>query len=72
MPTQIPARGKTIELDPKKFYLIIFDRRHITREDASNLQNYMKQQGVQGVSVLVNGDPQSVKIIEQNKKRPNA
>lgn len=58
------VKARTFELDPKKFYLVVIDRKAITIEDAENLFKGLPSN--QGIVLMVNGDPNDViKIIEQ-------
>lgn len=62
------VKATTFELDPDKLYVMLFDRRGITREDIESLGDQLTKMGIKGVSVMLNGDPGSVRIIEQEAK----
>lgn len=55
-------KAKIYQLDPSKKYLIVFDDRYITKEDARRVSEGL---GIQGVAVMVPTAPgQVVKVIE--------
>lgn len=62
------VKAQTFELDPDKLYVMIFDHRGITREDVQSLGKQLEAMGIKGVSVLLKGDPGTVRIIEQEAK----
>lgn len=64
----VPKGARIVEFDPKKFYIVIFDRQHITQEDRAYLQSYLNDQGVKGVSIIIHGNPMSVNIIDKKKQ----
>lgn len=55
------VEGTAFKLEEGKKYLIIFDKRMISRRDAAKLSG-------NGVCVLIDGNPQNVQIIEDNRK----
>lgn len=58
------VKAKTFELDPNKFYLLVFDSRAMHRDDLQNLMRALPAN--QSIALMVNGDPNDVlKIIEQ-------
>lgn len=57
-------KAKTFELDPKKSYLIIIDRRTLTVEDTQSLVRQITRMGIKNLGVMVNGSVDNVKIVE--------
>jgi hypothetical protein len=62
------VKAQTFELDPDKQYLILFDRRSISKEDTILLGGELQKHGIEGVTVGLIGDPGTVRIIEQEAK----
>lgn len=62
------VKAETFELDPTKQYVLIFDRRTINAESVSEIGKMLHKQGINGVLVMLMGDPKTVRIIEQAKK----
>lgn len=63
------VKGTVFEIDPTKRYMVIFDRQHITKQDVGLLDLAMHNDSVM---VLINGNPQDVKVIEDNRKATEA
>ena len=62
------VKAPTFELDPDKFYVMIVDRRSLTREDAVALNEQLGKAGIHGLTVMLTGDPGTVRIIETEAK----
>lgn len=63
------VKGTVFEIDPTKRYLVIFDRQHISPADVRDLGMQMHNESL---LVLINGNPQDVKVIEDNRKATEA
>lgn len=62
MKPKVLHKGMVYELDPTKKYLIVFNGRLITKEEAFRAS---QQLGVEGVSIVVDEEPEkAVKIVE--------
>lgn len=61
------VKGESFVLQPGKKYLLIFNRGDITEADRRHLSEALNHEGMNGVSVLINGDPKDVKVIEDNR-----
>lgn len=66
------VEGVAFKLEPGKKYLFIFDRTMISKSDVAKLGDVLHKDGIQGVSVLLHGDPKTVQIIEDNRKATEA
>ena len=62
------VKAPTFELDPDKFYVIIIDRRSISREDMAAANQQLGKQGIHGLTLMLTGDPGTVRIIETDAK----
>lgn len=64
MPKVEIVKGTAFELDPKKTYLICFDRRAISMEGVTDLMKRLKIANG-SVAVMTAGDPATaVKVVE--------
>jgi hypothetical protein len=61
------VKGESFVLQPGKKYLLIFNRGDITEADRRRLSEALNRQGADSVSVIINGNPKDVKLIEDNR-----
>lgn len=61
------VKAKTFELDLAKKYSLIFDKRTISQEDVIRLTESLTKQGINGISVILKGDIDTVKMVEVNE-----
>lgn len=61
------VKGEAFELKPGKKYLLIFSQGSISKRTALDVAEALGAYEVEGVQVLVDGDPKDVKIIEDNR-----
>lgn len=66
------VKAPTFELDPDKTYVIMFDRRSLTKADQDAIRVNLAQLGIKGITVMLTGDPGTVRIIEQEAKAKRA
>lgn len=62
------VEGVAFKLEPDKKYLLIFDRHTVRINDVVKLGELIKKKGINSLALLLNGDPKTVQIIEDNRK----
>lgn len=63
------VKATTIELDPSKKYLMVFDSHVITKEEVENALTAIHEFGFSNLGLVIRGDPTSVmKVIEEKDR----
>lgn len=57
-------------LNPKKQYILIFNKGDMTWEIVKQMGSILNKSGIKCLSVVIDGDPKAVKIIEVTSNKP--
>lgn len=59
------TKANAFEFDPSKKYLLVFDNTTITMDDVGSIQTQLNEMGMTGITVVLNGNINSMKVMEQ-------